>query len=537
MTSAESLSKADLLALLESSGQLSSQIDQPKLVQAILQTACRMTNSPDGSVLLFDPERNGLYFAAAQGDKAGELLDSWGERSNQRVPLEGSNAGRAFSTGQLITNEQSPHYKGVDQQTGKKAQSILSMPLIAGGRTVGVLQVLNKIDATGNLLDYEARDLVLIEYLGHQAAIAISNAQLIAKVVAHMGLYSSEGVEDLTARIDQPAKREQLTVMFADMRGFTQLCQSQDAANTQRIVNDLLTMYADQVLTRGGIVNKFLGDAVLALFRRDDGPKQAIRCAFGMLERFESLRHRWDETYNQDLSYLDLGVGIVTDSMALGSVGSANVRDFTAIGTPVNLANAFQSAAREGRRILVDQATWSAAHEIVADSEGPTIFELRKPGQAVGIRYRQYHIKRLKPDVPVRVFISHNHRDRDFVRQNITSQLARFGIETWFSDASIMPGDKYIQAIEAGLMKSDWVIVVVSRSSVQSDWVRAEVTTAMSDPRFQGRILPVRIDDADPALISRELSLLHLLDGENPGSLGDDLYKLLLEREKALRSP
>lgn len=535
MSSVDNLSKRELLSLLETVGQMSAETDQQRLVEAILDSACRMTNSPDGSILLFDPERGGLFFAAAQGEKAQELLEGWGERSKQRVPLVGSNAGQAFTSGTIIVDKQSHRFKEVDRQTGKRSESILSVPLSVRGRTIGVLQTLNKIASDGSFVDYDSRDCIVIEQLGRQAAIAIDNAQLIATLLAHMGLYSRGDASDLAERINQPAKRERLTIVFADMRGFTQLCQSQEATRTQKIVNELLTMFADQVLTFGGIVNKFLGDAVFAIFRCDGAPKQAVRCAFGMIDRFESLRHHWDEICNEDLGFLDLGIGIVTDDVALGSVGSASVRDFTAIGTPVNLANAFQAAARNGRRILVDQATWSAVQDVIADADGPNSFELRKPGQEVGVKFRQYHLKRLKPEMPVRVFVSHNHEDRDLANQ-ITGQLARCGIDTWYSPADIVPAENYIEGIRAGLMKSDWVIVIVSSHSSKSDWVRAEVKTAANDPRFRDRILPIKIDDSDPALISHDIAPLHAMDARTVQNLGESIRDFLLTREKELRS-
>ena len=293
-------------------------------------------------------------------------------------------------------------------------------------------------------------------------------------------------------------------------------------------------MFADQVLTFGGIVNKFLGDAVFAIFRHEEAPKQAVRCAFGMLDRFQSLRHRWDDAYSEDLRFLDLGIGIVTNDVALGSFGSAAVRDFTAIGKHVNLANAFQAAARDGKRILVDQGTWSAVQDVVADADGPTFFELRKPGQEVGIRFRQYHLKRLKPEIPVRVFVSHNHEDRDLANQ-ITNELARCGIETWYSPVDIIPAENYTDAILAGLMKSDWVIVIVSSHSAKSDWVRAEVKTAANDPRFRDRILPVKLDDSDLALISHDLAAVHAIDARLVQSIGETIRDFLLRRENELR--
>jgi class 3 adenylate cyclase len=535
MSGIDSLSKGELQELLEMLEQVSAETDQQRLVRSILETACRMTGSPDGSVLLFDAERNGLFFAAAQGGKAQELMEGWGEHSNQRVPLAGSNAGRAFTSGTIVVDEQSDRFVEVDRQIGARSQSILSVPLRVRGRTIGVLQTLNKVGSDHKLTNYSPKDCVVIEQLARQAAIAIDNAQLIAKLLAHMGLYSRQDATDLVERVNQPAQRERVTLLFADMRGFTQLCQSQEIIQTQKIVDDLLTMFADQVLVFSGIVNKFLGDAVFAIFRGSEGPQQAVRCAFKMLERFQSLRYDWDRICNEDLSFLDLGIGIVTGEVALGSIGNASVRDFTAIGTPVNLANAFQAAARNGKRILIDQATWNAVQDIVADAEGPTAFELRKPGQDVGVKFRRYELKQLKPEIPVRVFVSHSHEDRDFAN-DLTKQLARCGIETWYSPANIIPAENYIESIRDGLIKSDWVIVIVSSHSSKSDWVRAEVNTAADDPRFRSRILPIKLDDSDTALISHQISTVQAVDGRTVLNLGEAIRDLLVLREKDLHS-
>lgn len=535
MSGVSTLSREELLRLLEVLEEVAGESDEDRLIHSILETACRMTSSPDGSVLLFDPERNGLYFAAAQGEKATELLTAWGKKSSQRVPLSASNAGQSFLTGATVLNQQSRRFAEVDRQTGKTSESILSVPLQVRGKTIGVLQVLNKVPQDGQLSDYDLRDLALVEQLARQAAIAIEKAQMMAKLLAHMGLYSREDASDLVERMNQRVTPDRLTLLFADMRGFTQLCQSQDILETHKIVNDLLTMYADQVLTFGGIVNKFLGDAVFAFFRGSDGPKQAVRCGFKMVERFASLRRDWDQACNQDLSFLDLGIGIVTGEVALGSIGTASVRDFTAIGTPVNLANAFQAAARNGKRILVDQSTWNAVRDIIADADGPASFELRKPGQEVGVKFRQYELKQLKPEIPVRVFVSHSHQDRDFANR-VTAELARYGIETWYSQVNILPTSNYIEAIRDGLRKSDWVMVIVSAYSCKSDWVRAEVSTAEVDPRFRGRILPVKLDDSDAALISHQIATLQAMDGRGVTRLGEAIRDLLMAREQDLRA-
>ncbi|HEY1497910.1 MAG TPA: TIR domain-containing protein [Candidatus Solibacter sp.] len=535
MATSDLLPREDLLALLETAGQLATEADQARLADAILDRVCQMTGSPDGSVLLFDNERGGLFFAAAKGEKGPSLLENWGEYSSQRVPVSGSKAGLVYSTGETIIEQRldddTDHFKGVDEQTRRTSQSMVCAPLETGGSRIGAIQILNKPES------YSDRDLALLKQFAVQAAAAIKNARRLRELAAHMGLYTRELGGDLLGLLSQTARREDTTVMFADMRGFTQVCQSQeDPAHTQAIVNDLLTMLAEQVLTHGGVVNKFLGDAVLAFFRKENGPKQAVRCAFGMLERFESLRQRWGESSNQDLEYLDLGIGIATDRVALGAFGSASVRDFTAIGTAVNRAAAFEHAARDGRRVLVDRRTWDAAREIIADHAEPERFELRKPGQGTGVVYWQYHLKRLKPDLVVRIFISHSHLDRVYVEREVTHNLKQFGIETWYSNTDLIPGENYIDTIQAGLLRSDWFVVVVSARSVASDWVRAEVRTAFQDSRLKDRIIPVVIDDTSPGLIHQDLAKLHAVFAKNGDGAGQAIYEALRARTHQLES-
>jgi adenylate cyclase len=527
MDAASSLSAQDLASLLDCARQFAVETDHDRLVKTILERACAMTDSPDGAILLYDAERGGLFFAEAMGEKASELLANWSERSNQRVPLQGSKAGEAFTAGKMIVEhrlqQDDRHFKGVDEQTNEASRSMLCIPLRTENRIIGVVQTLNKRNG-----DYDERDKLLLEHFSVQAGAAIRAARLIRDLVAQKGLYSRAGLQDDLGLLNAPAVRERMTMLFADMRGFTQLCQSQaNPTSTQEILNDLLTMFADQVLVRGGVVNKFMGDEVFAFFRHDHGPERAVRCAFGMLERFEVLRRKWDESSNVDLSFLDLGIGITTDEVTVGTIGSAQVRDFTAIGNAVNLASAFQREARGGRRVLVDQATWAAVRELIADSDGPTAYELHKPGQTVAVAYRQYNLKRLKPETPVRVFISHNHQDRLFVERNITGPLAKRGIETWYSNSDIIPGEKYVRAIETGLLKSDWVIVIVSQHAAESDWVRAEIRTALKDPRLQSRILPVAIDDTKPSVLGDDLGQLHALDAHSSPDLGEAIFRLL----------
>jgi adenylate cyclase len=218
----------------------------------------------------------------------------------------------------------------------------------------------------------------------------------------HMGMYASReknvGPLVLLEELKRPAHLEKLSLMFADLRGFTQLCQIVGRPeDIQKLLGDYMCMLSDEVLAHKGIVNKFMGDGMLAIFRGGHHEELAVRCAFSIVEHFARLRQRWLEENNPSLDFLDVGIGIATDRVILGTIGSERgVRDFTAIGTAVNLAAYLESQARGGKRILVDRMTYGAAKTIIDEVDGPEEFFLKKPGQESGHRYHRFHLKSIK---------------------------------------------------------------------------------------------------------------------------------------------
>jgi adenylate cyclase len=196
------------------------------------------------------------------------------------------------------------------------------------------------------------------------------------------------------------------------MRGFTQLSQIlNDPQSVQIIVNQFLTLLAQEILESEGIINKFMGDGIFAFFRGETAEERAVTTAFNMIDKFLILRKEWYESHNQVLTFLDIGIGIATDDVILGSIGTGKVRDFTAMGSAVNLAAALEHAARgickecvhrlpdQGRnhrmRVLTDQNTYAAVKQII-EAPCEQTFRLKKPDQKTGHEYKRYHITGLK---------------------------------------------------------------------------------------------------------------------------------------------
>ena len=224
MTDDVQLNLEELLALVTSAKELSSEIDLDDLLSKILNRCGQLTNSPSASIFLDDLGR-GLFAAAASGPKAAGLLSMVGERRDQRVPYEGSKAGEVFTTGKsivvdAISNADPEHFKAVDQQLEHHTESMVCVPLVVGDQRIGAMQILNK--ASGN---YTARDVLLLEHLASHAGLAIKNARLIRELLAHKGLFTSStsGLKtaDLVKVLNAEPTRELMTVLFADMRGFT----------------------------------------------------------------------------------------------------------------------------------------------------------------------------------------------------------------------------------------------------------------------------------------------------------------------------
>jgi class 3 adenylate cyclase len=487
----------DLVALVETSRELAGDVHLPRLLRRILSQATRLTDSPDASVLLLDESRSCLYFADALGAFAPKLLEQWGRNGTQGVPLIGSKAGQVFTSMTSVIVDAIPddpnHFKGTDRATTAVTQSMVCVPLVvpnhASGqpRALGVIQLLNK--RSGN---YNLRDRTLLERFADQAAVAIDNARLVSDLYASKGLYVGEDdPTDPRDLLTRPAWNEVLSVLIADMRGFTQLCQVIGRPErTQALLNQFLGMLVDAVIAHRGVVNKFLGDGLLAFFRGRDSGRAAVGCAFTMLRLFDAMKQAWDRESNVKLRFLDLGIGISTEDVILGAVGGERVWDFTAIGTGVNLAAHLMENARDGRRLYVDKVTFHAARPIVQRFEGPEEFELRKPGQTVAHPYERYLLhetSEVAPAAPspapagVRLFISYSHRDkawRDLLRTHLEPYVTSGSIQVW-DDKSMEAGTEWKKAIDEAIDKAAAALFLVSPNLLASGFVRKEELTPL----------------------------------------------------------
>jgi adenylate cyclase len=173
------------------------------------------------------------------------------------------------------------------------------------------------------------------------------------------GRYASDYV--LQALLESPegadlqgAERD-VTVLFADIRGFTRLSEGLEPAEVVKLLNEVFQLVSDCILARGGTLDKFIGDSVMAYFGAPvpsaDHPIAAVSAAVDILRAVEQR----NANLEQGQHAVGVGVGIHTGTVVVGNIGSDRRTDFTAIGDSVNVAARLEKLAPAGA-ILVSEA-------------------------------------------------------------------------------------------------------------------------------------------------------------------------------------
>ncbi|MDE4546953.1 adenylate/guanylate cyclase domain-containing protein [Sinorhizobium meliloti] len=164
-----------------------------------------------------------------------------------------------------------------------------------------------------------------------------------------------------------------VSVLFADLRGYTALSQSLSADTVSSLLDDFYDECAAAIWEFDGLLNKTVGDAIMAIFNfpipHQDHAERAVLAAREIQRRCQLRRElRLAEGAGLDGGELGVGIGIDTGEASFGEFGRSH-RDLTAIGTVVNTAARAQSAAEAGR-ILVTRAVCERAQSQTAASEG-----------------------------------------------------------------------------------------------------------------------------------------------------------------------
>lgn len=183
--------------------------------------------------------------------------------------------------------------------------------------------------------------------------------------------------------IDRPVlaatdgERRVMTVLFCDMKGFTALSEGMTPQGLVKVMNHFLTAMSEQVRSNHGVIDKYIGDAIMAYWgppftEKGEDARLACLAAIGMLGRVAALRTELPELLGVRAagSACDVRIGIATGEVLVGSIGSEFMMSYTVMGDSVNLASRLEGANKAyGCRCLISEATMTAAGDTIETRE------------------------------------------------------------------------------------------------------------------------------------------------------------------------
>lgn len=184
--------------------------------------------------------------------------------------------------------------------------------------------------------------------------------------------YVSKRIVDELIRDPSKAKlggeRKEITVLFSDIRGFTSFSEKHEPEEVVSILNEYLGAMTDIIFRYDGTLDKFIGDAIMALWGapvgQPDHAERAARCALAMVARLQELQRKWAA---EGKPVLDTGIGINTGEMVVGNMGAEGKKmDYTVIGDHVNLGARVESLTRQyNNHIIITEFTYGKVKDIV----------------------------------------------------------------------------------------------------------------------------------------------------------------------------
>ena len=244
-------------------------------------------------------------------------------------------------------------------------RSAMCAPLWLKDQVIGIIHV----DSPMLTNCFTVNDLDLLTALANYAAVAIERARLNKKIVAEekkrerLGRFLSPQVTNRIlaasdtqgAELGAPEVRE-VSVLFADISGFTSMSEKMSPSLVALLLNDYLSRMTDVVFKYEGTLDKFIGDAIMAVFGAPldmpDHAQRSIRAALEMQERLAE----WNAERKEGPA-LRVRIGINSGKALAGEIGSVNKKEYTVLGDTVNTASRLESSVAKPGSVVIGQQT------------------------------------------------------------------------------------------------------------------------------------------------------------------------------------
>ncbi len=262
-------------------------------------------------------------------------------------------------------------HSGFEDAAGtQRVQSALCAPLL--GKQGAVLGLIY-FDNLGTSHSFAEEDLDFLTAFSGMAAVALENSQLIERVRREAVVLSNfqryfapdlvQQIAGQTGEVQLGGAKRWVVVLFSDIRGFTSISEKMSPDEIASLLTEYFTEMVEIVFEHGGTLDKFMGDALMALWGApvagEDDAGRAVRAAIAMQRALARLNREWSLQGRQELS---TGIGINAGEVFAGNIGSNRRLEYTVIGNAVNTAARLCREAGPGE-ILVAQPLYATLGE------------------------------------------------------------------------------------------------------------------------------------------------------------------------------
>jgi adenylate cyclase len=258
-------------------------------------------------------------------------------------------------------------FAGVESIVSQGVRSTICAPLIAESGVHGAIYA----DRLDPFASFTPDDLELISAVASQTAVAVENVRAHERLAreevarANYGRFLPEYV--VRQMLENPESfklggaNQKITVLFADIRGFTRLSEHAQPEKVVQLLNKYFSAMTDIIFAHGGTLDKYLGDGLMALFGAPtataDDATNALNAAVAMQRRLIGIN---GDLREEGLPEVAIGIGLHTGEAVVGYIGSERRSEYTAIGDTVNTAARLESNSQGGQILLSDAASQAA---------------------------------------------------------------------------------------------------------------------------------------------------------------------------------
>ena len=349
-----------LSLLLEVSKELSKQQELDRLLDKGGDFTFQIMNVDRVSILLLDGKSNELIPRISKS-RTGDA--SAAKHVPQSIARKAVEERVAILSDNAAADER---FKGKSILI-QSVRSAMCTPLMGSdSKVLGILYVDN-LTATHSFAD---EDLEFLIAFGGLTAVAIENSQLSdrlrreAVVVSNFQRYFAPNLATQIAQqegeVALGGTKRPVVIFFSDIRGFTPMSEAMNPDEIAGLLTEYFTEMVDIVFEHSGTLDKFMGDAIMALWgapiAHEDDADRAMQCAIDQIETLEKMNAKWAESGRQPLA---IGIGINFGEVFAGNIRSNRRLEYTVIGDAVNTASRLCSSAG-GNEILISEPFYKA---------------------------------------------------------------------------------------------------------------------------------------------------------------------------------